>query len=371
LFIAMLLQRLLILCIVVPFSAVQAREYEVPVNDVAGFFAKLPEDATLVRFCAAALYRCETDIVLPARQLLIIDGCGARLTLGAGSNGFTTRVADQKAALVHTASRYTIRDFAAIEGGRKAIDLKATLNSTITNCRFTGQTEAAIDLRFCLMARIQNVLVTNPRDKGIVLRQGDWPGATATNSQSNSSVLEQCRVYCTATTTAAFTILNSGGVRLQDCISEGAAPQYDVFLSARMDGDEERTANNPVVKSFHASNLHVEHSCRTASLHINMPNKAVVDLQNIYWNGKQTAPVIRYMNGQVNLHDIGWWDASFHIATRVSAPRLHVERCPSALFITSDKNASPVQAGVLRLADPLEGNSELSLGQVRVLHPTR
>lgn len=367
----MLLKRLLILCIVVPITAVHAREYEVPVNDVAGFFAKLPEDATVVRFCATAAYRCEADIVLPARQLLIIDGCGAKLVLGANSGGFTTRVADQQAALRHTASRYIIRDFAAIEGGRKAIDLKATLNSHLHDLRLTGQTEAAIDLRFCLMARVQNVLVTNPRVKGIVLRQGDWPGATATNSQSNSSVLEQCRVYCAATTTAAFTILNSGGVRLQDCISEGAAPQYDVFLSARMDGEEERTANNPVVKSFHAWNLHVEHTCRKASLHINMPNKAVVDLQNIYWNGKQTAPVIRYMSGQVNLHDIGWWDASFHIATRVSAPRLHVERCPSALFITSDRNASPVQAGVLRLVDPIEGNNELQLGHVRVLHSTR
>lgn len=367
----MLFQRLLILCIVVPISAVQAREYEVPVNDVAGFFAKLPEDATVVRFCAAATYRCDLDIVLPARQLLIVDGCGAKLVLGASSNGFTTRVADQQAALKHTASRYVIRDFAAIEGGRKAIDLKATLNSHLHDLRLTGQSEAAIDLRFCLMARIQNVLVTNPRDKGIVLRQGDWPGATATNSQSNSSVLEQCRVYCAATTTAAFSILNSGGVRLQDCISEGAAPQFDVFLSARMDGDEERTANNPVVKSFHCSNLHVEHSTRAASVHVNMPGKAVVDLQNVYWNGKQTAPVIRYMGGQVNLHDIGWWDASFHIATRVSAPRLHVERCPSALFITSDKNASPVQAGVLRLLDPLEGNGSLSLSHIRVLYPTK
>ncbi len=367
----MLHQRLLLLVLVMTNTAAMAREYDVPVNDVAGFFAKLPEDATVVRFCAAVTYRCEQDIVLPARQMLIVDGCGAKLVLGPSSGGFTTRVADQQAALRHTASRYIIRDFAAIEGGRKAIDLKATLNSHLHDLRLNGQSEAAIDLRFCLMARIQNVLVTNPRDKGIVLRQGDWPGATATNSQSNSSVLEQCRVYCAATTTAAFSVLNSGGVRMQDCISEGAAPQFDVFLSARMDGDEERTANNPVVKSFHCSNLHVEHSTRSASIYVNMPNKAVVALQNIYWNGKQTAPVIRYMGGQVNLHDIGWWDASFHIATRVSAPRIHVERCPSALFITGDKNASPVQAGVLRLTRPLEGNDKLSLGQVRVMYPTK
>lgn len=348
-----------------------ARDYVVPVNDVAGFFAKLPADATTVLFSASDVYRCNTDIVLPPRQLLVIDGRGAKLVLGPNSNGFTMVVKDQKDALSRTSSRYTIRDFAAIEGGRKAIDLKATLSSTITNCRFSGQSEVAIDLRFCLMCRVQNVLVTNPGKLGIVLRQGDWPGATATNSQSNSSVLDQCRVYCSGTTTTAFMVLNSGGVRMTDCISEGLAPHYDVFLSAAMDGNEERPASNPVVKSFHCSNYHVEHKATKASFHVNMPVKAVVDLQNIYWNGKQTAPVLRYLGGQVYLSDIGWWDAGFHIATRVSAPRIHVERSHSALYIVGAKNITPTQVGVLRLVDPLPGNSELSVNHVRVIYPAR
>jgi hypothetical protein len=348
-----------------------AKDYVVPATDVAGFFARLPKDATTVLFSEAAVYQCQKDIVLPPRQHLIIDGRGATLRLGPASHGFTTAVTDQKAALVHTASRYIIRDFAAIEGGRKAIDLKATLNSTITNCRFTGQSEAAIDLRFCLMARVENVLVTNPAKQGIVLRHGDWPGATATNSQSNSSVLEQCRVYCSPTTHAAFTILNTGGVRMSDCISEGHAPHFDVFLSARMDGNEELTANNPVVKSFHCSNLHVEHKSTEASIHVNMPVKAVVDLQNIYWNGKISAPVLRYLSGQVYLSDIGWWDPAFHIATRVSAPRIHVERSHSALYIVGAKNSTPTQVGVLRLVDPLPGHSMLSVDHVRVIYPAR
>ena len=348
-----------------------AKDYVVPAKNVAGFFANLPEDATTVLFSEVATYRCEGDIVLPARQHLVIDGRGAKLILGAGSNGFTTRVADQKAAQSHTSSRYTIRDFSAIEGGRKGVDLKATLNSIIINCRFTGQSEAAIDLRFCLMARIQNVLVTNPAKQGIVVRHGAWTGATATNSQSNSTVLDQCRVYCSSTTTAAFTVLNSGGVRMSDCISEGHAPRFDVFLSARMDGNEAAIANNPVVKSFHCSNLHVEHRSTVASIHVNMPVKAVVDLRNIYWNGKLTAPVLRYLSGQVYLSDIGWWDPSFHIATRVSAPRIHVERCHSALYIVGAKNTTPAQVGVLRLVDPIPGHTVLSVDHVRVIYPAR
>ena len=72
----------------------------------------------------------------------MIDGAGAKLVLGPKSNGFTRRIVDQKDAERRTGSRYVFRDFAAIEGGRKGIDLQATLISVVGNCRFTGQTEA-------------------------------------------------------------------------------------------------------------------------------------------------------------------------------------------------------------------------------------
>ncbi|MBK7947071.1 MAG: hypothetical protein IPJ85_17950 [Flavobacteriales bacterium] len=118
-----------------------ARDYVVPVNDLAGFFAALPKDATRVVFSAAAIYKCEKDIVLPDAQLLVIDGAGAKLILGPKSNGFTRLIKDQKEALSRTSSRYAIRDFAAIEGGLKAIDLKATLGSVIENVRCVGQSK--------------------------------------------------------------------------------------------------------------------------------------------------------------------------------------------------------------------------------------
>ncbi|MEO5584084.1 MAG: hypothetical protein ABIQ75_01395, partial [Flavobacteriales bacterium] len=196
----------------------QAKEYVVPKGDVGKWFAALPADATSVVFSEEAKYHSSGDIVLPLRRLLVIDGKGCELTLGEASNGFTYDIADMQDAMKRTGSRYVIRNFGRITGGRKAIDLKATLGSVVENCELASQTEAAIDLRFCLMANLRNLLVTNPKYKGIVLRQGDWKGASGTNSQSNSSVLEQCRVYCAKTTSAAFTILNSGGVRMVDCV---------------------------------------------------------------------------------------------------------------------------------------------------------
>lgn len=344
---------------VVAFQS-EASEYVVPAGkDVGDFFSELPDDATAVLFSASAKYNSQGDIPLPDRRLLVINGMGCELTLGPGSNGFTRAVKDQAEAMFKMASRYTIKDFAVIEGGLKAIDLKATLGSSVINCRMVGQTETAVDLRFCLMARLQNVLVTNPRKKGFVLRDGDWPGATAINSQSNSSVLEQCRVFCMTTTTDAFTIMNTGGVRMLDCVSEGAEADRDINLSAVTSDEEDRIANNPAVRSFTLQNFHVEHTLRKESILVNMPAQALVHLSNIYWNFGQTAPVIRYVRGQLNLSEIPWWMDNFVIASRVNSPRITVSHCHSKLKLGDRAQHTKLKAGSFELLDPLPGNEQL------------
>jgi hypothetical protein len=351
--------------LMLPF-AVHATEYIVPAGDVGRYFASLPEDATVLSFSATSEYSSTGDIVLPPGRMLVIDGKGCRLLLGPASNGFTCAVADQKEATARVSGRYVIKDFAEIQGGLKAIDLKATMGSEVRNVKLVRQTEVAVDLRFCLLARLEHVFVTNPGGKGIVLRQGDWPGATGFNSQCNSTVLDQCRVYCASSTTEAFTVLNSGGVRMVDCVSEGAPCDHDLFLSATVDGDESKPAGNTVVKSFTLANFHVEHAARKASIYVNMPSKAAVSLSNIYWNGPQTAPVILYVMGQLNLADIGWWNEGFRIFTRLSAPRINVERCHSGLDFGDPKQKTDTKAGVLELRDALPDNTILKLNYVRV-----
>ena len=342
-----------------------AREYVVPPGDVSAFFAALPADATCVSFSAAAEYRASGDIILPASRHLVIDGKGCRLLLASTSNGFTTPIADQRMAQQRTGCRYSIRDFGLIEGGRKAVDLQATLNSTMTDLRLSAQSEVAIDLRFCLMARVQNVLITNPAQRGIAVRCGDWPGASTSNSQSNHTVLEQCRVYCAPTTTQAFTVDNSGGVRLQDCISEGAEADHDLFLSARTDGSEDGVANNPVVKAFTLDNFHVEHRLRKASIHVNMPPKSAVVLRGIYWNSPIGAPVIHYVGGQLSVSDIGWWNPEFAIHTTTPVPHMNFDGCHKALVIPDKADASGRRAGALRLVGGEDDRRKLDLTFVR------
>ena len=351
----------LVLC-----STSHATEYVVPPGDVSSFFATLPKDATYISFSGAGSYHAEGDIVLPAVQYLVIDGKGCKLTLGARSNGFTTPITDQRMAAQRTSSRYTIRDFASITGGRKAIDLQATLNSAVIDCRLNGQTEVAVDLRFCLMTRLQNVLVTNPSKRGFLVRCGDWPGAGTSNSQSNHTVLEQCRVYCSATTTEAFTVLNSGGVRLVDCISEGSPADYDLFLSARTDGALDKPANNPVVKSFTLSNFHVEHRLRKASIHVNMPPKATVNLENIYWNSPIGAPVIQYVCGQLNVSDIGWWNPDFRMHTTTPVPHINFDACHKALVVPDVPDETGKRCGALELVGDHAPGRKLDPTYVRI-----
>jgi len=92
----------------------------------------------------------------------------------------------------------------------------------------------------------------------------------------------------------------------------------------------------------------------------------VVDLSNVYWNGPQTAPVVLYMSGQLNLSSIGWFRSDFRIHTRVTAPRINIDRCHSALNLGTKEDRTPTRAGVLELVDPLFGGGVLKLDQVRL-----
>lgn len=350
----------------------EAAEYIVPAGvDVGAFFRSLPADASSVVFSASSSYRSDGDIVLPDVQLLVIDGKGATLTVGPSSNGFTRRVASQKEVDKKLTCRYVIRDFSEIKGGKKAIDLQATLGSIVSNCRLHDQTEVAVDLRFCLMARIENVLVTNPKADGFVIRQGDWPGASATNSQSNSTVLSQCRVFCSKTTTNAYSVLNSGGVRMLDCISEGGEADRDLLLSSEMHNDQNKFGSNPAMKSFTMENFHVEHNVRSESILVNVTPQASVNLKNIYWNSAPKAPVIRYMRGQLNLSDIGWWTDDHRIVTRISAPRINATRCHSKLRLSDKGSATATHSGSFELLDVIGDKQTLDTRYILITEPSR
>ncbi|MBK7947072.1 MAG: hypothetical protein IPJ85_17955 [Flavobacteriales bacterium] len=159
-------------------------------------------------------------------------------------------------------------------------------------------------------------------------------------------------------------MLHCNGVRMRDCISEGAPCDARPSSSARPLMAMNRSARNTVVKQFALSNFHVEHSARKASIYVNMPQRASIALEGVYWNGSMKAPVIEYVSGQVNLTDAGWWSDAFVIATRIDAPRLNIERCHSSLKIEQVTGGGK-RAGALRLRDH-SSTAVLKLTHVRI-----
>ena len=174
-----------------------------------------------------------------------------------------------------------------------------------------------------------------------------------------------------STTTDAFTIINSGGVRMVDCVSEGAPAERDVYLSAAKHGAVDQIASNPAVRSFTLDNFHIEHKTSKESIYVNMPAQAAVRLTNVYWNTNQQAPVIRYLRGQLDLVGIGWWAENFRISVAVNAPRIRVTNCHAKLRLGDRADHTKTKAGPFELLDPLPGNEVLVTRHIEIRDPSQ
>lgn len=334
------------------------------------FFDTLPSDATEVIFEGGHPIS-QRDLVLPARKI-VIDGKGCSVGLGQNSNGFTVPIASQQDANSRIESKYVIRNFSNIYGGKKAIDLAASIGSRIEDVECTRQSEAAIDLRFCLMAHVHDVKITLPYNDGIRVRNGDWEGAGVNNSQSNSATLERVRVYNGPTAKKAFTFQHANSGRMEQCVSEGYGPDYDLWLDAS-NGLNAGVANNTVVKQFACDGFHVEHGgtqAKQASVWVNMPSKCVVSLRQCYWNYVPNRPIIEYTMGQVILSEIGWWSVYHYISSRIQSPRITVRDCHNDL--TKAANVTNNRCGSFRLSeDPVINNTTLTPAYVSAQNPSQ
>lgn len=270
------------------------------------------------------------------RRTISIDGRGATIYFPLLSKGFHASPRNQKEALnFSTNTSYRIENFSRIVGGAYGVRLGGTFNSVIRNCEFIGQSHAAIELRFALMSRVENVLVTNPRRYGIRVLDGDWSGASKVNSQSNHTVLSQCRVYVSGSVEGeySFDIRNSNGVRLLDCISEGWANKRAVNFEAK---------GSPTVKHFMVQNFHLEHAPTEAGIYISADASTSNIVDQLYISNPNVRYPIRFgHNGPAQLKNIGWWTDKMKIHCQARAPRVIVDQChyrlKLATFVTDDK----------------------------------
>lgn len=138
------------------------------------------------------------------------------------------------------------------------LELTATYGSIIEGVDVVNANNG-IDLKFCLMAKVSNSLSNGIRNESYIANIGNWTGASNSNSQSNHSRFEQCRVFGVANAKAGFSAYAASGIVREQCIVEGGNTQYGVFV----DG-----LNSTVVKDGLDHLTHIENAPTVAGFQI-------------------------------------------------------------------------------------------------------
>ncbi len=331
-----------------------------PGDDLVAVFGGLSSDVQRIVFQPGKYIVRETLVLPRTGSLVVIEGNGARLRLASGIVGFYSMPANKRESMDYNKTRYLIRDFGSIDGGAKAIQIGSSFNTVIRNIEFIGQQEAAIDLVFCLMSTLENILVTNPFNDGIVLRSAvnvdtgvkEWDGASTNNSQCNHSVLRSCRVYNRkGGTGTSFKILQSTGVRLVDCISEGYDNSRAVYFDAM---------NCTTAKYFAIDNFHLEHVPRDGGLCFRSYG-STVEVKGLFLQmGGPNSPSIKLENnGNYIFSNIPYWPESAWVSSSHS-PGVVIEKCTPKFYQierywrNDEKKSEKIFRGYFRTDDMLK-----------------
>lgn len=299
-------------------------------DDVAEIFRNLGSEIQFISF-EPGNYDVKDTLRLPRTGgLVIIDGNGAHLKLS--NMGFFSMPSGKDEAMLFNHTRYLIRNFSTITGGEKGVFLGSSFNTVIRNIEFVGQTKAAVDLVFCLMCTLENILVTNNFHDGIVLRTGrdidtkriEWDRAGVNNSQCNHTEVRSCRVYnrkgCTGT---SFKVLQSSGVRLVNCISEGFPNKRAVYFDA---------FGATTAKYFSIENFHLEHVPEEGGLCFRNYG-SLIEVDGFFvQQGSKDSPVIKLENnGSYVFRNFPYWPGGAWIASS-NSPGVVMENCPPAMY---------------------------------------
>ncbi|MBL4703811.1 MAG: hypothetical protein JKY54_04780, partial [Flavobacteriales bacterium] len=101
------------------------------------------------------------------------------------------------------------------------------------------------------------------------LRTGEEWGGGTNNSQSNHSIIDQCRVFTRDGAKTCFKVLGSGGVVIRDAISEGSKQvDYSIYVDRQ---------TSTTVRLFKIENFHLEHEPIKAGIFIQSTGITTID----------------------------------------------------------------------------------------------
>lgn len=271
--------------------------------------------------------------------IVYVDGWGTEIKLSPTSKGFFTPLLEGQSPLSATSTTYIIKNL-RISGGKNAINMFATFNSVIENLECIGQSECSIKLAFSLMTRVQNIKITNPLGHGVWVGVGDDEWSTRSNSQCNNTVLDQVRVYNSKRTVGnSFTVDNSNGVKILNCVSEG---HTNVGYAIDYRGQ------NSTVKTFLVDNFHVEGLSTKGAIRIDGQANTSNTISRLYVQkyGSSIPTIVLENNSPVNLEKIGWWNPNMYVLSKKFAPRIRINDCTHVLNYARLK--TPYERGIYR-----------------------
>lgn len=152
--------------------------------------------------------------------------------------------------------------------GQGGISTGPSYGSVIRECVFEDL-DIGLMMKFCLMARVEQCFFLNCKTYGAVARNGDWTGATTSNSQSNVTVFSQCKFGGKAGQTAQLFIRASAACRVENTVFEGTGPEINVMF---------RAIASVNVKSFHVRNIWLENSPTVAHYSIELGSGGVFSI---------------------------------------------------------------------------------------------
>jgi hypothetical protein len=233
-----------------------------------------------IQFLGAKYYVADS-ILLPKLPLFLaidIAGGGATLRTDQAIKIFQRVPANQSQADIWMDySHYDIHhlEFIGTElAGQVGIHIGATYTNVVRHCVFRELGYGTIGT-FCLASAWRDNLYYKCKKRGAVVESGVgsdngivWTGALETNSASNVSVFENCRVLGHAEHTSSFGIFASDAVRMNGCISEGPGANYDVEFDYQ---------GSSTVKQFHVHMFHAEAQFQKVNFRIRATGIVVID----------------------------------------------------------------------------------------------
>lgn len=208
-----------------------------------------------------------------------------------------------------------VRDI-RFSNGRNQLIIAGSLQSSIKNCQFWRAHRGILNV-FGLQTIVEECRFQNQIVEGVVFRSGMsdlnflnnngapsskidgqyFTNATGSNSQSNRSVIRDCRFYGGSGQISCVRVSASDGIMIDNCIFEGNATRYSVHNDNR---------GSTTTKSITILRPHLEHGhpSATKALIYNRGCNLIVDQMYQQYGD---VVMIHSDGGSVELNNIRWW----------------------------------------------------------------